>query len=351
MWFVVGLLAMAASADATIRADADAIVASQLSDGAIVHARAGDEISIVPYAGNQAAAGLYEAFRITGDQRYLSAANAWVDWCLERVDVQGRIPEYRGTASDYRPVEPPEWDVPTAASFLQCANMRRILTEDRFFLLREQSKLWKVYEHIAGAVQPDGLLYANADAPYKLTFHNAEAYEGLWQARQIARSLRDYSWNTEIYYARRGIEQAFKRMREEDGLYAWGKSRSNTVEWPEGANAFNTAGLANLAAVACGPASEREAKQTLREIEAKYPELVACTPAQLYWWAAAAFRVDDARLADAAAAALHEQTIGHSPADLGYRIRATVLAEHGERRRFGVPMGSSYISFQRSAFR
>lgn len=351
MLFVAGLFILASSADSAIRADADAILACQLPDGAIVHARSGDELAIVPYAGNQAAAGLYEAFRVTGDTRYRDGANAWVDWCLNHLDGEGRIPEYRGTEEDYRPLRAPESDVPTAASFLLCANMRRILTDDRYFLLREQSKLWKVYEHIVGSVQPDGLLYANAEAPYKLTFHNAEAYEGLWQARQIARSLRDYSWNAEIHYARRGIEEALDRMREENGLYAWGKTRSDEIQWPEEATAFTTIGLANLAVVAYGPASERDAKQTLRELQALYPDLDACTPAQLFWWAAAACRVDDAALAKKAASVLENDGIAGTPADLGYRIRTMVLAEHGERRRFGVPMGSTYISFQRSAFR
>lgn len=351
MVFLAGMLILAASAGADIRTDADAILARQLNDGAIVHARSGNEIAIVPYAGNQAAAGLYEAYRVTRDTRYLNGANAWVDWCLAHMDIAGRIPECRGTESEYHTVPVGEYDVPGAATFLQCANMRRIHTKDRYFLLREQSKLWKVYENVVSAIQPDGLLLANDDAAYKLTYHNAEAYEGLWHARQIARSLRDYSWNTEIYYARRGIEQAFERMREENGLYAWGRTRENLTQWSGKEAAFNTVALANLAAVAYGPASERDAKQTLREVLAIYPDLEPCTPAQLFWWAAAAERVDDHALSAKVAAILHERTIEGTPADLGYRIRATVLAEEGARRRFGVPMGSTYISFQRSAFR
>jgi len=343
---------LAASTDAGVRAHADAILACQLADGAIVHARTGDEVSIVPYSGNQAAAGLYEAYRVTKDERYLDAANAWVDWCLDHMDIEGRIPEFRGSEDGYRAVNSGELDIPGTAAFLQCANLRRILTKDRFFLLREQSKLWKAYETVAGAVQPDGLLYATDDAEYKLTFHNAEAYEGLRHARQIARSLRDYSWNSEIYYARRNIEQAFERMREEDGLYAWGKTREDVILWPEGASAFSTIGLANVAAVAYGPVSEPEAKETLRAIRALFPDLEACSPAQLYLWSAAASRIDDRSLAKRAARILQDRPmVDPTPADRGYCIRTMVLADEGEPRRFGVPMGSTYIAYQRPAFR
>ena len=352
MMIVAGILVLVASVDADVRVHADAILASQLPDGAIVHARGGDEVSIVPYFGSQAAAGLYEAYRVTKDERYLDAGNVWVDWCLDHMDNEGRIPEYRGSTDSYRAVNSGEYDVPGTVAFLRCVNMRRVLTKDRYFLLREQSKLWKAYETLAGAAQPDGLLYASDDAEYKLTFHNAEAYEGLWHARQIARSLRDYSWNSEIHYARRGIEEAFDRMREENGLYAWGKTRQNLILWPEGASAFSTVGLANLAAVAYGPASERDAKETLREVRALYPDLEACSTAQLFLWSAAACRVDDRSLAKQAARVIQDRSmIDRTPADHGYCIRTMVLADEGELRHFGVPMGSSYMSFLRPAFR
>jgi hypothetical protein len=351
MTIIAGILVLAASMDAGVRVHADAILASQLPDGAIVHARAGEEVSIVPYFGNKAAAGLYEAYRVTKDQRYLDAANAWVDWCLDRMDSKGRIPEYRGSEDAYHAVSS-GGDLTGTATFLYCANLRRILTKDRYFLLREQSKLWNAYEAIAGAVQPDGLLFASDDAEYKLTFHNAEAYESLYHARQIARSLRDHSWNSEIYYARRGMEQAFERMRVENGLYAWGKTRENFVLWPEDASAFNTVGLANVAAVAYGPASERDAKKTLREVRALFPDLEACSAAQLFLWSAAGCRVDDRSLAKQAVRILDERSMANAtPADHGYQIRTMILADEGEARRFGVPMGSTYMAFQRPAVR
>ncbi len=352
MIMLAAILVLAAPVDGSVREHADAILAAQLPDGAIVHATDGDEIAIVPYLGNQAAAGLYEAYRVTDDATYLDAANAWVDWYLDRMDLDGRVVEYRGTKDNYRPVNTGGVDVPGAATFLECANMRRVLTKDRYFLLREQAKLWRVYETVVNAAEPDGLLYAYEDAPYKSTFHNIEAYEGLWHARQIARSLRDYHWNSSIYYARRGIESALDRMRDENGLYAWAKARDNTIEWAEDASTFNTVGLANLAAAAYGPTSEHEAKETLRGVRERFPDLGACTPAQLYWWSAAACRVDDDSVAKHAAQLVENLAPGDaSPADHAYCIRILVLADKGEPRRFGVPMGSTYIPYQRPIFR
>lgn len=335
-----------------ITSHADAVLAAQLHDGAIVHARAGDEIAIVPYFGNQAALGLFEAYRVTGDDRYLNGGIAWTDWYLEHMDAEGRVPEYRGTETAYFALDGEPTSIPASATFLRCANARRILTHDRYFLLREQSKLWKTYEQVMKAEEPDGLAPADPQAEYKITFYNAEVYEGLWHARQIARSLRDYSWNTRIYYARRKLDRAFDELRSEDGLYAWGKTRDGNLVAAAGAGAFNTVGLANLGAVTMGPLDSQEAKETLQTLKALYPDLESCSPGQLFLWYMAAEQTGDRPLAVRALRSL-TSSVGPSgtAAEHGYCVRALARAETGEPRTFGVPMGSTYISFQRSAIR
>ena len=347
---VIMLLLAALPVD-DIRAHADAILSNQLPDGAIVSACAGDEVAIVPYWGNQAALGLFEAYRVTDDKRYLDGAIAWTDWYLKHMEPSGAIAEYRGTRESYQPLDEMHDTVSAAASFLECANVRRILTHDRYFLLREQAKLWSAHEQLMAGLDYDGLAVAGSDTPVKPTLLSAEAYDGLYHSRQIARSLREYGWNTEIYYARRKIDKSFERMQAAGGLYPAEKAPLGEVAGGE-AQAFNGVGLASLAAIAKGPLSEKEAKETLRQVREAYPELDSSSSAQLYWWVLAAIRAEDKTLAAGALQRMQERVKPESGAvDHSYWIRATTLVTEGEPRRFGVPMGSTYIPYQRPIFR
>lgn len=345
------MLILAALPVDEVRAHADAILSCQLPDGAIVSASTGDEIAIVPYWGNQAALGLFEAYRVTDDKAYLDGAIAWTDWYLKHMTPDGRIAEYRGARDDYQPVGEMRDDVSAAASFLECANTRRILTHDRYFLLREQAKLWSAHERLMAGLDYDGLAVAGSETPVKPTLLSAEAYDGLYHSRQIARSLREHAWNTEIYYARRKIDKSFERMQADGGLYPAEKAQAAEVA-NGGSQAFNGVGLASLAAIAKGPLSEREAKETLRQVRQLYPELDSCSTAQLYWWVLAATRAEDKSLAAGALKRMEERVAAaNGPVDHAYCIRAITLVNEGEPRRFGVPMGSTYIPYQRPIFR
>ncbi len=77
---------------AGIRADADWILRSQDTEGAI--ATAPDMAHVRPYLANYAALGLIEARRATGDDRYAVAAWRWLRWYQAHQDGSGFVYDY-----------------------------------------------------------------------------------------------------------------------------------------------------------------------------------------------------------------------------------------------------------------
>ncbi|MBN2307951.1 MAG: hypothetical protein JXR94_03210 [Candidatus Hydrogenedentes bacterium] len=331
---------------------ADAILAHQLEDGAIVHVENGDEITIEPYFANYSALGLFEAYRLTREQKYLDAGIAWMDWYFKHMGANGAVCNYAGTRADYRPTVLSESTDATAATFLMCANMRRLLTRDLRYILREQSNLWKTYMLMVSTADVDGLTYAKADYPHKFTMNNAEVYEGMWHARQIARTLRDYSWNRRVYYARHKLEDGFAGLRGPDAFYAWGETNTGAALTTAQAADFYPAGVANLAAVALGPVKKCKARKTLDATYQRYPEIGACAPDHLYWWVAAAVRVNRRQIGQQALEAFRQKADERGLAvDHALYIRALSLVHMGRPNWPGVPMGSTFAHAPRQAVR
>ena len=333
-----------------VRDHADAIVELQLADGAIVHYHDGDQITIVPYFGNYAALGLFEAYRVTRDTKYLDAAIAWTDWYLDHMEPSGAIYDYQGTRDSYRSSGSRDSTDAYAATFLICADVRRTLTKDFRFVMRERDKLFAVYSAMmATADDADGLTCAKPDYPQKLTMDNAEVYQALWHTRQLAEVVRDMDWVQSTYYARRKIKKAFADMRGPDGLYPWVQ---NDPKANAAAREFYPAGLSNLVAVAVGPVGWHKAKATVRSTFEAYPDLESCAPDHLYWWIAAARRVHRNDIALNALEAFRRRAGERGLAvDHAHYIRALSRMKRlaGGRLRSNVPVGSTFIATPRSS--
>lgn len=335
-----------------VRLHADAILERQLEDGAIVHWQRGDEITIEPYFGNYSALGLFEAYRITGDDKYLDAAVAWTDWYFEHMALDGIVCDYKGTRHDYRSTNHTDATDSAAATFLVCANARRFLTNDFRYVLREKPRIYKTYRLMRLTTDHDGLSQAKPGYPHKFTMDNAEVYEGLWHARQIARVLRDYSWNESLYYDRHKLEETFAELRGEDDLYAWAKTDTGALLTAADEPEFYPAGLSNLFAVALGPVGKSQAKETFEKTYEQYPDLEACTPDHLYWWVVAARRVGKDKVARRALDTLRDKADDRGLAvDHAHCIRALSKKVYMRPLRPGIAMGSTFIPVPRKAVR
>ncbi len=352
MGILVALL-MAVTPVGNVDLHASAILDMQLPDGAIIHSESGDEISISPYFGNYSALGLFEAYRVTKDKRYLDGAIAWTDWYLDHMEYNGVVFDHKGTREQYERTGKMDSTDSYPATFLMCANTRRALAGDSRFVLREQPKLFKSYRLMMATVDADGLTYARPDYPYKLTADNAEVYEALWHTRQLARALRDYEWNKQIYYARRKMEKAFEGLRGENGMYAWRMGPASGHPEVESGE-FHPVGQASLMAVAFGPLGSRKGKETVKAAHNTYPDLGACNADHLYWWVMAA---RSARRNDIATEAFN--LMGPKVAERGLAVdHAFYIQALARMKRMGgmrdtkshrVMLGSTFIDIPRES--
>ena len=348
---LIFLVAMAPEAE--IRQHADAILSKQLSDGAIVHKQSGDQFTISPYAGNYAALGLFEAYQITGDKKYLEGGIKWTDWYFKHMDLRGVIHDYEGTANDYKSTGKYDATDSYAATFLMCVNMRRMLTHDHRFVMRETGKIFGAHKAMLATLDVDGLTFAKPDSPYKYVMDNAEVFEALWHSRQIAHLLRNYGWVHEVYYARRDMKKAFEQLRGDDGLYAWAKAGDAAVT-VEDTGEFYPAGLANLFVVALGPAEWHQRQDTVLATYERFPVFADLPPDHLFWWVVAAQRVGRKDIALQAFESMKEkvQTRGLA-VDHAHYIRALASIKHAHTgpKRTKVLMGSTFIDIPRAAVR
>ncbi len=345
------LLAMAPEAE--IRAHADAILSKQLADGAIVHIQDGDQITISPYFGNYAALGLFEAYQVTGDKKYLEGGIKWTDWYFKHMDIRGVIHDYEGTVDNYKSTGSFTATDSYAATFLMCVNMRRMLTKDHRFVMRETGKIFAAHKAMISTLDVDGLTFAKPDSPYKYVTDNAEVFEALWHSRQIAHLLRNYAWIHEVYYTRRDMSDAFEDLRGEDNLYAWAKAGDEPVT-VEDTGEFYPAGLANLFAVALGPAGWHDRRATLAATYERFPNFIDLPPDHLYWWIAAAQRVGRKDIAIRAFEEMKPKVEARGLAvDHAFYIRAvaSIKRAHTGPRRTRVLLGSTFIDIPRQAVR
>ncbi|HQE83909.1 MAG TPA: hypothetical protein PLM14_12980 [Candidatus Hydrogenedentes bacterium] len=332
---------------------ADAILSKQLADGAIIHQQSGDQITISPYFGNYAALGLFEAYQITDDKKYLEGGIKWTDWYFKHMDLRGVIHDYKGTVSNYESTGECDATDSYAATFLMCVNMRRMLTQDHRFVLREMGKIFGAHKAMLSTLDVDGLTYAKPDSPYKYVMDNAEVFEALWHSRQIAQLLRDYAWVHEVYYTRRDMKKAFDQLRGEDGLYAWAKAGDATVT-VEDTGEFYPAGLANLFVVALGPSEWHDRRDTVLATYRRFPNMTGLSPDQLYWWIVAAQRVGRKDIAlqafESMKAKVQERDLA---VDHAFYLRAIASLKHAHTapKRTKVMMGSTYIDIPRAAVR
>jgi hypothetical protein len=347
------ILLVALAPEAEIREHADAILSKQLDDGAIVHQHSGDEITISPYFGNYAALGLFEAYQVTKDEKYLEGGIKWTDWYFKHMDLRGVIHDYKGTRDNYESTGEYDATDSYAATFLICVNMRRMLTKDHRFVMRETGKIFGAHKAMLSTLDVDGLTYAKPDSPYKYIMDNAEVFEALWHSRQIAHLLRNYAWVHEVYYTRRDMKEAFERLRGEDDLYAWAKAGDAAVT-VEDTGEFYPAGLANLFVVALGPSDRNARKDTMLATYRRFPNLTGLPPDHLYWWVVAAQRVGRKDIALEAfnhmKAKVQERDLA---VDHAFYIRAlnSIKNAHKGPDRTKVMMGSTFIDIPRSAVR
>jgi hypothetical protein len=185
--------ATATSYDATtvsaVAADADWILRTQMSDGAITTQT--DHHAVWPYLANFAAEGLAQATRVTGNATYESAAWKWLAWYAAHEDSNGFVTDYVWNGSAMASSGTMDSTDAYAGTFLTAARAAWIVSPD-------VTRLSALHAGIAGAVQAieatqdsDGLTWAKPSWHVKYLMDVAETYSGLRSAVVLGQALGD----------------------------------------------------------------------------------------------------------------------------------------------------------------
>jgi hypothetical protein len=188
---IAGPRAPAAADVATVRADADWVLAGQCPDGAIAnHPPYG---TVQPYLGNFAALGLVRAARVTGDLRYATAAWRWLAWYQAHMDASGFIDDWTNNGCRLRDAGVRDSTDAPAGLFLLA-----LLAAQRGFpqaaggaleLPRFSAGIARAVGAIEATQDVDGLTWAKPGYPVKYLMDQAEAYAGLVAAGELGRVL------------------------------------------------------------------------------------------------------------------------------------------------------------------
>lgn len=345
MYACIAILLAASVPPADVTAHGDAILAVQLPSGAIYSAETEGGYRIEPFAGNIAALGLVEAYRITGEERFNEGAEAWINWWLDHRGPEGGVSVHKGPAGAYEPVEEDAEPGVSAAAFLAAANMWRLANADRAFIIREKPGLWGAYRRILGTLDYDGLSMVDENAMRKRLRNNAWIYLGLDHARYFADHSRDNNWERRVYDARRAMRDAYGDLRGDDHLYP----AYRVVREPEGrlaSEADREALRANLSAAAIGPLRWSQGIRTYQAAREHMPSLAELGPEELFWVAMAGRRGFSHADARDAMSLLHAIASDNgSPLERGYALIAISYVDHKSDapRRPGLAPRSRFI--------
>ncbi len=251
-----------------IASDASWLLQAQLPDGAIAWYI--DRRHISPYQANYAAIGLVEAAKQTGDPTYSRAAWAWLSWYAAHEDSNGYVTDYDVDADGIETSTGDEDSTDAyAGTFLSAVRATYLVDPDL-------GKLQEVRAGIAGAVHAiettldvDGLTWAKPTWHVKYLMDQAETYDGLVSAAELASDLGDSELaaaaDTDAGAMKAGIASLWDAPT---GAYDWAKSSGvNTTDW-----SVLYPDAMEQAWIAASPAiSDARARQLARSVESFQP--------------------------------------------------------------------------------
>jgi len=263
------------------------IRSAQLPNGAI--ATYPDKLRIQPNMGNQAAQGLADHARRSGDAASLAAAWAYLRWYASAEDADGVVTDYVA-GPDGAMVSTGSLDSTSgyAGTFLAAVESAYNATPPR----QRAARLAEVTPGIVGALKaiasvtrPDGLADARPDYHLVCLMREAETYAGLDSAARLLKILgRKKDAAAAAKAARRvvaGIERLWNPKTQGYDWVVYEDGRRETTQW----RSVYPDGVANVFAVAYGLVPQARAKVLMDKVTAVFPELL--DPAAGGYWAEA----------------------------------------------------------------
>lgn len=215
-----------------IAGDADWLLQGQLPDGAIAWYI--DKAHISPYQANYAAIGLAEARKQTGSATYSDAAWAWLGWYAAHEDSNGFVTDYNVDATGVETSTGDEDSTDAyAGTFLSAVRATYLADPDAADLQSLHAGVTGAVNAIEVTQDADGLTWAKPTWHVKYLMDQAETYNGLVSAGEIASVLGDSGLaeraGADAAAMKNGIASLWDAPTN---AYDWAKSGGvNTTDW------------------------------------------------------------------------------------------------------------------------
>jgi hypothetical protein len=184
---------------------ADAMLERVLPDGAIDNTNIpAEKVLIIPYFSNFCAIALIQAYRVTGDARYLDAARNWLRWYAAHVQEDGTVHDYKsGTYPDY--VDSGDYDSADSypTTFAYALWFYGQATGDLALARELYPKLQQAMGAALAVRQEDFLTFAKQSYKIKYFMDNIEVWYGVIACAKLEEQLGGSRFDHYADWARR----------------------------------------------------------------------------------------------------------------------------------------------------
>jgi len=251
---------------------------------------------LVPYFAHFAAYGLLRAYGALGDERYLAAADAWIDWYRAHQQPDGTVTDYTFNADDtFTSKGDMDSTDSYAAMYLWLVAERWRVTgqPDEWLRDRERSCVLAL-SAILLTMQPDGLTIAKPDYPIEYAMDNAEVVVGLRSAAIIFEALANPGLASHVQgLADRAEAEVRTFYSAEHGYFAWYRDLNGAMTF-ELSKWYPDVMAQVLVLMRIGRPQEPDGSVFAKVVEEHPPEdLDAANAEKRIWYGLAAQRVGD----------------------------------------------------------
>ncbi|MGE4565761.1 MAG: hypothetical protein AB7F32_12880, partial [Victivallaceae bacterium] len=225
----------------SVAAMADAIMARVLPDGAINNVADADKVLIIPYFSNFCAIALIQARKVTGMEKYRTAAVKWLRWYADRVQGDGTVHDYKaGKYPGY--IDSGDYDSADSypATFAYALWYYGVQTGDLALARELYPKLQQAMGAALDVRQDDFLTWAKRSYRIKYLMDNLEVWYGAIACAKLERQLGTGKFAHYAEWAEKVQGALASYWKPEAGFFAFAPGHFDTKRLYPGAlaNAF-----------------------------------------------------------------------------------------------------------------
>ena len=264
-----------------VRSEADWILSTQLTDGAITTQT--DHTAVWPYLANFAAIGLARATSVTRDKTYVRAARRWLRWYGSHESPRGFVTDYEVTGG--REVTTGDMDSSDAYAGTYLLAVWNVWRVDRNLpaLRALRPTLRGAVRAIASTTDADGLTWAKPSWHVKYLLDESETYAGLRAAQHLFVALNDRRSASRVAARARRIRSAAAALwNPSTASFDWAVHSDGVHQTTDWTNLYPDA-LEQLWPIAFGLSDPSRTGELLAHFTSAHPAWDDPSSATNYW--------------------------------------------------------------------